>query len=102
MLCSSWAWTLPWWLFAACNYYFTLQIAERRAARRPMPPLDDVGFDYSPSIPGLQIVCDMTGVVGTCWMFAVLAFGTGVQRELIRAMFDYRAPEPTHSPPLTA
>jgi hypothetical protein len=91
MLCSSWTYTLLWWVFAACLYYVTLRIAECRAARRPMPALDDVGFEYTPCIPGLTRVCDYIGVLGTVWMLLVIAFGSGAQRELIRAMLDYHA-----------
>ena len=82
---------MTWWLFAAVTYYGTLRMAERRAVRRPRPPLDDVGFDYAPSIPALTDICDAVGVLGVAWMLCVAALGTAAQRELIRAMCDYHA-----------
>ena len=89
---SPWVPTLCFWLFAAVWYYFTLHIAERRQAKYPSRlSLSDLGFDYTPAIPELHIICDTIGVIGVLWMACVLGFGSGDQGDMIRAMCDYHA-----------
>ena len=91
MLAPDWTGSLCFWFSAACVYYATMYYADARQRRRNAPPLDDVGFELSPRLPQLQVVCDSCGVGGALWMFSVLFVGDAAHTEYVRALFDYNA-----------